>query len=74
MAYLLVDANSGVVVNTIVVDEHTVASNWQAPAGQHLVSFDGAFSLGWIWDGSKAIDPNPVPAAVIASSNVTKVL
>lgn len=61
MAFLLVDNDSGVIVNEIVVDATTIASGWQPPAGQTLVSYDGDASIGWRWDGMKAINPNPDP-------------
>lgn len=47
---------NGVIENIIVLDPE---SNWQAPEGTLVVPFGGVASIGWAWDGSNAIDPNP---------------
>ena len=70
MPFIVFDQNSGVILNSIVVDEHTINSGWQPPAGQTMVEFNGAFDIGWVWDGSKAINPNPPPSVTIAATKV----
>jgi hypothetical protein len=31
------------------------------PAGHQLVKYAGTWGPGWVWDGTKCIDPNPPP-------------
>jgi hypothetical protein len=60
MACYLVNQSTGGVVNRIVYDEAS-ANGWQPPIGVVLINYDGPCDIGWIWDGSKAADPNPAP-------------
>lgn len=58
MAFILFDTNSGVILNSIVVDEHTLASGWEPPAGQSLMEVaDKDAVIGWIWNGTQAVNP-----------------
>lgn len=49
----ILDANN-VVVNIIVLGETSV---WSPPDG-YYIGADGG-SMGWIWNGTEYIDPNP---------------
>ena len=73
MANFLVDKATGVVVNSIICDAVTAASNWQPPAGFELVEFMGACDIGWIWNGTTMTNPavTPVPIPPISPSTTT---
>jgi hypothetical protein len=59
----VVDLNSNVVVNMIVAEVSDLA-----PEGTRLIEVtpDMAGHIGWTWDGTKFIDPNP-PSTDITS-------
>jgi len=54
--YMLVDAAQGVIVNAIEWDGR---QPWQPPKGHTVHRSDEAWALGYVWDGSKPVNPNP---------------
>jgi hypothetical protein len=60
--YLVIDKASLKILNVIEWDGVTPYAPPQSDAAQLLAYPDGA-SPGWLWDGARAVDPNP-PAAL----------
>lgn len=59
MAWLLV--KDGKIVNTIEYDE---SHPYIPDDGSTLVQYDGAYNIGWDWDGNKAVEPLPPPPKI----------
>jgi len=59
--YILIDKANNV-INSMMWDGDP--ENWQAPKGITAIQYDGAWQDGWMWDGSKAYNPNPEPEPI----------
>lgn len=74
MNYALVNSESGVVENVIILEE---GAQWTPPDGMNLVLLQGEFGIGDTWDGSQFIRaPEPVSDSeeIQPISNGTQIL
>ena len=55
--YAIIDAATNICINVIVWDG---VSPYTPPDGTFLVPA-GDGGIGWIWDGTQLVDPNPPP-------------
>lgn len=47
-----------------VYDPETNPTAWQPPPGAQMINVENIFcDIGWIWNGSEFVNPNPPPPA-----------
>ena len=57
--YLIIDGNNTI---TNLIDWDGIKP-FTPPTGATILPFTGPAGIGWKWNGTKAIDPTPAPAA-----------
>ena len=54
--YAVINISDNIVINKIVAD-----LNYIAPDNTYLIQYDDILcDIGWIWDGTQFINPNPI--------------
>jgi len=66
-SYRCLVVENGIVINAVMLTRGlSKEEEWQPPDGCILVESDEG-GIGWLWDGDKLIDPNPLPGPVTIS-------